>query len=592
MANFSLPMVLKIKEVLDDFKDPDYSFEHDEDSASFTLRTEESTTGESLLIQLTIRRDEDEDDLISVLSFLDIDFDNEFEESLEVIAAKANEGAEGRDDWEMFVHEGDEGELNLISKNKFYFDEDICDDENEDEFTAFVQNVIGGACTEFALVAPLIALLTGGEEAAKEALGRLQSEVENAKQRTERGGSESSGTLDDLLEKLVATKADAQKGDVDAQVEFGKSLQILYADEACSEEDEDQSAIYWFKKAAKQGHPEARYLVARCFHEGKNVKKSRKSAIEWYKKQIDFVLESDNKDPELIKQALAGLEELGEQASTTLAYPVTYGKSTFKSVDDIIDNMDTNPDALGLFSQCTIFGASFVKRGTLGINGLFEAANKGSTDAILGLGRLYEVGYDFLARDVNAALTLYKYAYSLKNVDALLSLGQILFSTFGKKEIGLSMMQRAADMGSEIAETQLELIKELISGVSPVAFDDIPKAEFKYDEMQLANYLQLYFIDLSDEAALKTAILDIMMNMKPETFSIIMNEFRVKYLRRRKLMHFTDRVNFAGIFDDLVKEGLVEARNVGDYGIAENTIYSAKASTHKMKSVTLDWDDI
>ena len=44
------------------------------------------------------------------------------------------------------------------------------------------------------------------------------------------------------------------------------------------------------------------------------------------------------------------------------------------------------------------------------------------------------------------------------------------------------------------------------------------------------------------------------------------------------------------MFNELVEEGLVETQNVGDFGIAEDTIYSAKASTQKMKSVTLDWD--
>lgn len=595
MVNYSLPMVLKIKEYLDE-NDIEYAFNYDDDKATFKLISSENLTGEVIITMVTILHDYEDDDCIYVKAMIaaDYDADPESVDTLNAIAAYANEHSCGVRDYgcEMYVEENDEGSAHIFLRAVHVFNEDICDEENEDEFSILLGDVIGGPITEFTLIYPLIAKAFDSDEKYEEFVGKLEDKLEDFETQTNSAPASSEVDLDELLERFAALKEHAESGDVDAQIEIGKSLQILYADEECSEEDENQSAVYWFKKAAKQGHPEARYLVARCFHEGRTVKKSRKSAVEWYKKQIDFVLESDNKDPELVKQALAGLEELGEQTTTTLVYPVTYGKSTFKTVDDIIDNIDTNPDALGLFSQCTIFGASFIKRGSLGINGLFEAANKGSTDAILGLGRLYEVGYDFLARDVEAALTLYKYAYSLKNIDALLSLGQILFSTFEKKEIGLSMMQHAADMGSEIAETQLELIKELISGVLPVAFDDIPKDEFKYDELQLANYLQLYFIDLSDKEALKTAILDIMMDMKPETFSLIMNEFRVKYLRRRKLMHFTDRVNFAGIFEELVKEGLVEARKVEDYGIAENTIYSAKASKHKMKSITLDWDDI
>lgn len=592
MANYSLPMVLKIKEILDGFKEPDYEFDYDDEEATFTLKSDVSTTGDPVLIQITVQRDEDEDDLLSVLSLLAIDYDSDAEDALETIAAYANEnGCQHRDyDCEMFVHETDEGAMNLILRMKHYFDEDICDDENEDEFTELIQNVIGGATTEFALISPLLAALTGGEEEAHKVMQRLQRQVDDAKERVESASVENSIPMEALLDKFMAVKEQAQAGDADAQVEFGKSLQALFGDEENDEDDEDNSPVYWFKKAAKQGHKEARYLVAQCYHEGKGVKKSAKDAREWYKKQIDFDLTEKSEDTNLLKASLNALAELGERAKSTVVFPIKYGKSTFESTDEVIDQINKNPDALGFFSQCTIYGACFLKRGTLGIDGLFEAANAGSVDAILGLGRLYECGYDFLARDIHSAITLYKYAYSLKNADALHSLGYVLFNSMDKKEIGLSMMKKAEELGSKTASIQLELNKDRIEGVSTILFDEIPKKEFEVNELEVADCLQLYAVNLSDENELKSAVLDIMTNMKPETFSVIMNEFRVKYLRRRKLMHFTDRVNFSAVFDALVNEGLVETKNVGDFGVAENTIYSAKASTQKMKSVTLDWD--
>ena len=240
--------------------------------------------------------------------------------------------------------------------------------------------------------------------------------------------------------------------------------------------------------------------------------------------------------------------------------------------------------------HCSIFGNGVPKNVSIGVDGLFSAANAGSTDAILSLGRLYEYGYEFMRQNLDAAANLYKYAYSLKNIDALHSLGMLLFTSLGKKEVGLSMMRKAAELGSKNASVQLELIKNDTQEVDAMLFNEIPQKEFQYDEFALADHLQLYGINLDDEAAVKDAILEIMNSMPPETFSVIMNEFRTKYLRNRKFSTFHKAINFPAMFDSLVAEGLVETRKVDDFGATENTIYIAKGSTKKMTSHTLDWD--
>ena len=489
-----------------------------------------------------------------------------------------------------------------------------------------------------------------------------------------------SDEFDSLLENTLER---AENGDAEAQYMLGKIYQCLgddYEDEDDDDFDKDESAFYWFAKAAKQGWGLAMFEVAEEYRRGNVVEIDGDAAITWYKMAIEalkdsdegmkkqavtdaylslallheidltteqdghtidkktafsYMLESakrgsfvacarvadyyrdgsgtsqddsqaqiwyekavelikaygvDNKD--LLKRCNTEIEKLKTQqhSKTNIVFPVTYGKTKFESMDDVVRQKGTNPDALGFYSHCCIFGNGVKKNVGIGVEGLFAAANAGSTDAILSLGRLYEYGYEFMRQNLDAAVTLYKYAYSLKNIDALHSLGLILFTSFDKKEIGLSMMRKAAELGSKNANIQLELIQEDTQNVDAMLFDEIPKKEFQYDEFALADHLQLYGIDLEDENAVKNAILEIMSNMPPETFSIIMNEFRTKYLRNRKFSTFHKTINFPAMFDALVADGLVETRKVDDYGATENTIYIAKGSTKKMTSHTLDWD--
>lgn len=271
-------------------------------------------------------------------------------------------------------------------------------------------------------------------------------------------------------------------------------------------------------------------------------------------------------------------------------FPTTYGNTRFTSMDDVESQKDSNPDALGFFSQCSIFGAGTSKKGNNSLEGLFSAANAKCSDAILFLGRMYEYGMTFIRQDVKQALNLYKYAYSLENIDALHSLGYILYNSFDKKSIGLSMMKKSAELGSRGAKFHLGLLASQIDDVEICSFEEIPESEFAFSEHEALRSISLYDVDLSNPTAIKSALLNIMNNMKPQTFSVIMNEFRMKHLRGRELFHFED-VDFRGIFDSLVSDGVIEAGGVGDFGITENTLYISRESTQKMKTTILDGDD-
>ena len=49
----------------------------------------------------------------------------------------------------------------------------------------------------------------------------------------------------------------------------------------------DELAFMWFEKAAKQGHMESQYALARCYFEGRGVGQSYKSAFEWVEKSSE-----------------------------------------------------------------------------------------------------------------------------------------------------------------------------------------------------------------------------------------------------------------------------------------------------------------
>ena len=283
-------------------------------------------------------------------------------------------------------------------------------------------------------------------------------------------------------------------------------------------------------------------------------------------------------------------ESVFRRKNFDVIFPITYGRTRFESMNDVLKKMKSNYDALGLYSQCALVGAGVEKCGDEAIDGLFESACAGCSDAILFIGRLYEKGASFIRKDGYQAVNLYKYSYSLQNIDALHSLGFALFNIYGEKEIGISMMKKSAELGSRGAKFHLDLIKDEIKDVSDLDFYDIPDIDFKFDLELAKQSIQLYDVNLYDEDELKEALLDTMNGMKPNTYSVIMNEFRKQHLRGRDLINFTD-VDFRGAFTELVEDGLVEAGGVSDYGLTEDTIYISRNSTQKIKTTILKGDD-
>ena len=99
-------------------------------------------------------------------------------------------------------------------------------------------------------------------------------------------------SLEELRDKLGAIQENeeldsyllkAYSGDLDAQFKLG----ALYSSGESGVVQDHEQAIYWYKKAAEQGHDSAQYNLGHKYLEGKGVEKDINKAIEWWKKAAE-----------------------------------------------------------------------------------------------------------------------------------------------------------------------------------------------------------------------------------------------------------------------------------------------------------------
>ena len=45
-------------------------------------------------------------------------------------------------------------------------------------------------------------------------------------------------------------------------------------------------AVYWFRKAAEQGHAEAQFQLGLCYSDGNGVERDKNTALYWYEKAV------------------------------------------------------------------------------------------------------------------------------------------------------------------------------------------------------------------------------------------------------------------------------------------------------------------
>lgn len=80
--------------------------------------------------------------------------------------------------------------------------------------------------------------------------------------------------------------AEAEQGSADAQDELGG---YFYSDHKNKNgiPNDDEQAVYWFRKAAEQGHDDAYKALAYSYRKGRGVRKDLDSAIYWYERLLN-----------------------------------------------------------------------------------------------------------------------------------------------------------------------------------------------------------------------------------------------------------------------------------------------------------------
>ncbi len=102
--------------------------------------------------------------------------------------------------------------------------------------------------------------------------GKIRPVPPAAKENTQSGPHQES----DFQRMLKA----AQKGDAEAQVSIGNAYKS-------GEDQDDEQAVYWWHKAAKQGHAGAQRVLGHLYYEGKCVNQDYEQAAQWYRKAAE-----------------------------------------------------------------------------------------------------------------------------------------------------------------------------------------------------------------------------------------------------------------------------------------------------------------
>ena len=79
------------------------------------------------------------------------------------------------------------------------------------------------------------------------------------------------------MDSFKETKAKAEKGDAEAQVNLG----LMYANGSGVVKDEAE-AVKWYRKAADQGDEDAQFNLGVMYANGSGVKKNELEAYKWW----------------------------------------------------------------------------------------------------------------------------------------------------------------------------------------------------------------------------------------------------------------------------------------------------------------------
>lgn len=181
-------------------------------------------------------------------------------------------------------------------------------------------------------------------------------------------------------------------------------------------------AVYWYKKAADKGIPEAQYNYASCLESGRGIKKNLPDAFAWYKKASDrnfqpasfrvakfyltgvpdesghLILQPD------VKSALALLEKLADEQyepAEIECAAMRMGKhasaedrgKAFSLLTRVTGRKNCDPRALRMLADCYFTGIGCPPDRVKAVKFLTAAAERKEPEALAKLGFLYEYGH-------------------------------------------------------------------------------------------------------------------------------------------------------------------------------------------------------
>ena len=254
----------------------------------------------------------------------------------------------------------------------------------------------------------------------------------------------------EISSDVLATKA--RGGDIPAQYElaleyfFGRSRSVNLV-----------LAVYWFRRAADAGHPEAQYNLARCYERGWGARRSLGMAVKYYdfaqKKQLLPALlryaellyagvppekSEYGEFPALKADKAAALELMRRAAGISAAGEVVlikhlfhdapqHGKELRTRLKNHAAQPNAHPEMLLLYASCLRSGIGGEVDIAAGTQMLQRAANAGNMEAVAQLAEAMELGIG-IAYDPGKALELTRLAAQKGNQRALVNLGAAHFA--------------------------------------------------------------------------------------------------------------------------------------------------------------------
>jgi TPR repeat protein len=238
----------------------------------------------------------------------------------------------------------------------------------------------------------------------------------------------------------------AAQGHAGVQCNFG----VMYARGEGVKQD-DAQAVYWYRKAAEQGHPYAQCNLGCMYELGRGVEQDSAQAFDWYRKAAAQGHAGAQCNLGLMYERGLGVKQDDAQAMDW------YGKAAKQGHPDAQFN-------LGLIYER---GLGVEKDNTQAMNWYSKAAEQGNASAQFSLGLIYDRGLG-VKQDDAQAVYWYRKAAEQGDPDAQFNLGWMYDRGLGVKQDDAQAVywyRKAAEQGHPDAQCNLGVMYESGLGV-------------------------------------------------------------------------------------------------------------------------------